>query len=85
MGTWNLGCFLSAILTIFLGDYLGRKKTLMLGLSIWMIGELIQCTSYSFGQLIAGRFIAGFGEFSPSFPSMRPNFIMHPSHAENVH
>lgn len=63
MGTWNLGCFASAILTIFIGDYLGRRKTLMLGLTLWVIGEVVQCSSYSFGQFIAGRFIAGFGEY----------------------
>ncbi|KAF2634376.1 hypothetical protein P280DRAFT_502504 [Massarina eburnea CBS 473.64] len=61
VGTWNLGCFVSALLTIFLGDYLGRKKTLMMGLTFWVIGEIVQCSSYSFGQFIAGRFIAGFG------------------------
>ncbi|OAG11765.1 uncharacterized protein CC84DRAFT_50769 [Paraphaeosphaeria sporulosa] len=61
VGTWNLGCFVSAILTIFLGDYLGRKKTLMIGLVFWVIGEIIQSSSYSFGQFIAGRAIAGFG------------------------
>ncbi|KAJ4350396.1 uncharacterized protein N0V89_009017 [Didymosphaeria variabile] len=61
VGTWNLGCFVSAILTIFIGDYLGRKKTLMLGLTFWVIGEIIQSSSYSFGQFIAGRAIAGFG------------------------
>ena len=58
---WNLGCFVSAILTIFLGDYLGRKKTLYMGLAFWVIGEIIQSSSYSFGQFIAGRAIAGFG------------------------
>ncbi|ORY08357.1 and other transporter-domain-containing protein [Clohesyomyces aquaticus] len=61
VGTWNLGCFASAILTIFVGDVLGRRRTLMLGLVLWMIGEIIQCSSYSFAQLLAGRFIAGFG------------------------
>ena len=34
---------------------------MMLGLAIMAIGKLIQCTSFSLGQLIAGRFIAGFG------------------------
>ncbi|KAJ4299118.1 hypothetical protein N0V90_004362 [Kalmusia sp. IMI 367209] len=61
VGVWNLGCFVSAILTIFLGDYLGRRKTLMIGLTFWVIGEIIQSSSYSFGQFIAGRAIAGFG------------------------
>ncbi|KAF2439462.1 hypothetical protein P171DRAFT_501606 [Karstenula rhodostoma CBS 690.94] len=61
VGTWNLGCFVSAILTIFVGDILGRKKTLMMGLTFWVTGEIIQSSSYSFGQFIAGRAIAGFG------------------------
>ncbi|PVH93193.1 general substrate transporter, partial [Periconia macrospinosa] len=60
-GTWNLGCFVSAVLTIFLGDYLGRKKTMMLGLIVWVIGELVQCTCHEFAPFVAGRFIAGFG------------------------
>jgi hypothetical protein len=68
VGTWNLGCFASAILTIFIGDYLGRRKTLMLGLSFWVAGEIIQCSSFSFGQFIAGRAVAGFGMHpSPSY------------------
>jgi MFS family permease len=67
VGTWNLGCFVSAILTIFVGDYLGRKKTLMLGLTFWVIGEIVQASSYSFGQFVAGRAIAGFGNILPPF------------------
>ncbi|KAF2267767.1 hypothetical protein CC78DRAFT_591201 [Lojkania enalia] len=61
VGTWNLGCFASAIIAVFIGDTIGRRKQLILGLSIWIIGEIIQSSSYSFGQFIAGRFIAGFG------------------------
>lgn len=33
----------------------------MLGLAIMAIGKVIQASSYSYGQLVAGRFIAGFG------------------------
>ncbi|KAF1837667.1 hypothetical protein BDW02DRAFT_107253 [Decorospora gaudefroyi] len=61
VGTWNLGCIVSAILTIFVGDLLGRRRTLILGLTFWIIGEIIQTSSYSFPQFIAGRAIAGFG------------------------
>ncbi|KAI9694374.1 MAG: hypothetical protein M1820_008974 [Bogoriella megaspora] len=61
VASWNIGCFVSALLTIFLSDILGRKRTIMLGISILIIGEIIQCSSYSIGQLIAGRVIAGFG------------------------
>ena len=59
--TWNIGCFVSAIIAIFLGGILGRKQTIILGLVLMAIGKIIQCSSYSFGQLVAGRFIAGFG------------------------
>lgn len=61
VATWNIGCFVSAIITIFLGDVLGRKKTLLLGIILMSVGKIIQCSSYSYGQYIAGRFIAGFG------------------------
>lgn len=61
VAAWNIGCFVSAMVTIFWGDILGRKKTIFVGLTFFMIGEIIQASSYSFGQFIAGRVIAGFG------------------------
>ncbi|KAK5121663.1 hypothetical protein LTR85_004835 [Meristemomyces frigidus] len=61
VAAWNIGCFLSAMLTIFWGDLIGRKKTIFVGLTFLIIGEIIQASSYSFGQFIAGRVIAGFG------------------------
>ncbi|KNG50861.1 high affinity glucose transporter [Stemphylium lycopersici] len=61
VGTWHLGCIVSAIATIFIGDLLGRRRTLILGLTFWVIGEIIQTSSYSFPQFIVGRAIAGFG------------------------
>jgi len=62
VGTWHLGCIVSAIATIFVGDLLGRRRTLILGLTFWVIGEIIQTSSYSFPQFIVGRAIAGFGK-----------------------
>lgn len=43
----------------------------MLGLFIMACGKIIQCSSYSFGQYLAGRFIAGFGNgyLSPAMSS----------------
>ena len=59
--SWNAGCIVSAIATIWLGGILGRRKTILAGLSFLIIGEIIQATSYSLGQLITGRVIAGIG------------------------
>ncbi|KAK0347951.1 hypothetical protein LTR91_005831 [Friedmanniomyces endolithicus] len=61
VAAWNIGCFISAMLTIFWGDVIGRKKTIFLGTTFLMIGEIIQATSFSYGQFVAGRVIAGFG------------------------
>ena len=65
VGSWNLGCLVSAILCILVSDSLGRRRTLLLGITIWTIGEIIQTSSYSFAQFIVGRGIAGFGMYSP--------------------
>lgn len=61
VGAWNLGCIISAILAIFIGDLLGRRRTLILGLSLWIVGEIIQTASDSFPQFVVGRAVAGFG------------------------
>jgi len=62
VGTWNLGCVVSAILAVFISDSLGRRRTLLLGITLWAMGEIIQTSSYSFAQLIVGRAVAGFGK-----------------------
>jgi MFS family permease len=61
VGTWNLGCVVSAVLAIFISDSLGRRRTLLLGITLWTVGEIIQVSSYSFAQFVVGRAIAGFG------------------------
>lgn len=61
VGIWNLGCFFSAILTIMIGDKLGRKKTMLMGLTFLAIGEIIQAASFSWPQFLVGRAIAGWG------------------------
>jgi MFS family permease len=51
---------------------LGRKKTIFIGSCIMVVGAAIQASSFSLGQLIASRFITGFGNGkSNSNPSRR--------------
>ena len=59
VGSYNLGCFVGAIATIWLGDLLGRRKTIFLGSSIMVVGATLQCTSFSLAQLIVGRIVTG--------------------------
>ncbi|KAL4891213.1 general substrate transporter [Aspergillus ambiguus] len=58
---YNLGCFAGAFSTIWLGDILGRPRTILLGSTIIAIGGLIQAASYSVAQIMVGRIIAGCG------------------------
>ncbi|KAK9779846.1 putative General substrate transporter [Seiridium cardinale] len=61
VGGYTLGCFFGAVATIWLGNILGRKRTIFIGSSIMIVGAAIQCSSFSLGQLIAARLITGFG------------------------
>ncbi|KAF2183850.1 general substrate transporter [Zopfia rhizophila CBS 207.26] len=61
VGGYTLGCFFGAVATIWLGNMLGRKRTIMAGSSIMVIGAIIQASSFHLGQLIPGRLITGFG------------------------
>lgn len=61
VGGYTLGCFFGAVATIWLGNLLGRKRTIFVGSTIMIIGAVIQCSSYSLGQLIASRLLTGFG------------------------
>ena len=61
VAAYNLGCFCGAILTIWIGNLLGRRKAIFVGSSIMVVGAILQCSSYSLGQFVAGRFVTGFG------------------------
>lgn len=61
VGGYTLGCFFGAVATIWLGNMLGRKRTIMVGSAIMVVGAAIQASSFSLGQLIAARLLTGFG------------------------
>lgn len=54
ISSYNLGCFCGAVITIFLGDVLGRRRMIFLGSSIMIIGAILQSSSFSIAQLIVG-------------------------------
>ncbi|KAK0291361.1 hypothetical protein LTS00_008361 [Friedmanniomyces endolithicus] len=68
VGAYTLGCFFGAVATIWLGNFLGRKRTIMVGSTIMIVGAAIQCSSFSLGQLIAARLLTGFGNVIPGLP-----------------
>ena len=41
VASYNAGCFVGAVITIFIGDILGRRKMIFLGSSIMIIGAIL--------------------------------------------
>ncbi|EYE94652.1 sugar porter family MFS transporter [Aspergillus ruber CBS 135680] len=58
---YDVGCFFGAIGAMWLGERLGRKKSILTGTSIMTIGAILQIASYSVPQMIVGRVVAGIG------------------------
>lgn len=52
---YNIGCWAGALLTVFIGEALGRKRTIIVGATILARGTVIQCSSYELVQLMAGK------------------------------
>ncbi|KAI0145022.1 sugar transporter family protein [Pestalotiopsis sp. NC0098] len=61
VAAYNLGCFLGALITIFIGNPLGRKRMIMLGTSIMVVGAILQASATTLPHLIVGRIITGLG------------------------
>ncbi|KAE8333661.1 general substrate transporter [Aspergillus sergii] len=57
----QLGALLGALSCTYLGDRLGRRKTLFFAAAIVVIGELLQTSAYSITQFTVGRVILGIG------------------------
>ena len=58
---YEIGCMFSALSTIYLGDKLGRLKTIFLGAVIMMVGGALQACSYTLAHLIVARIVTGVG------------------------
>ncbi|KAM5519537.1 hypothetical protein FOXYSP1_17961 [Fusarium oxysporum f. sp. phaseoli] len=58
---YEVGCAIGALSCAFLGDILGRRRTIFIAGCIVIVGVAIQSSSFSLGQLIASRVITGLG------------------------
>lgn len=62
---YEIGCLFGAIFILSFGDYLGRRKAIMMGGSIMILGVIVQVTaernSTPLAQFIIGRTITGVG------------------------
>ncbi|OTA63657.1 general substrate transporter [Hypoxylon sp. EC38] len=58
---FSLGAFFGCLASFLLGDRLGRKKSLYVGLVVNVIGVVLQIAAYHLPQMIVGRVLNGFG------------------------
>lgn len=58
---YNIGCLGGCTVAALWGNRLGRKRTVIWGCSIMVIGAIIQASTYGAAQLIVGRLISGLG------------------------
>lgn len=61
VASYNLGCFIGAIITIFIGNPLGRRRTIMIGCFTMATGALLQSTAFELPHFIVGRIVTGIG------------------------
>lgn len=53
------GSWLASLASGYITDILGRKKAIMIGAVIWVIGSIIVSASQNIAMLIVGRIING--------------------------
>ena len=58
---YDIGCFFGAVIAVWMGEVLGRRKSVLVGTTIMSVGAILQITSYSTAQMIVGRIVAGIG------------------------
>lgn len=58
---YEIGCLFGALFIVAYGDTIGRRKAVVLGATIMIIGAIIQASSYGLAQLIVGRIVTGIG------------------------
>lgn len=58
---FDVGSFFGAILAFLIGGILGRKRALLLGTTIMIVGVCLQTAASSIAVMIAGRIVTGLG------------------------
>ncbi|PQE08091.1 putative sugar transporter protein [Rutstroemia sp. NJR-2017a BVV2] len=58
---YEIGCFFGSIFCFLFGEWLGRRKCIMIGCVVLSIGAALQASANTIPQLIVGRIVAGLG------------------------
>ncbi|KAF9482501.1 general substrate transporter [Pholiota conissans] len=58
---YEVGCLTGALSNLWIGDRLGRRRTIVLGGIVMIIGAILQFTSFGYSQILIARYITGLG------------------------
>ncbi|KAG7087306.1 hypothetical protein E1B28_013284 [Marasmius oreades] len=58
---YELGCLAGALSCLWVGDRLGRRRTMVAGAVIMIIGAILQTTSFGYAHMLVGRVVTGIG------------------------
>lgn len=58
---YDIGCAVGCLLSFVVGHKVGRKKMIIAGGTIMVIGTIILASSYTRAQFLVGRVVTGFG------------------------
>ncbi|RDW78854.1 uncharacterized protein DSM5745_05706 [Aspergillus mulundensis] len=61
VSSFTLGCAAGSVFCSFVGDRLGRRKTIVVGSILTLLGGALSCSSSQLPQLFTGRVITGMG------------------------
>lgn len=67
---YTIGALFGSLACTWIGNRLGRRRTIFLGACICFIGQTLECTAYSLAHLVVGRVVlgAGVGVLSATVP-----------------
>ncbi|EAW24588.1 sugar porter family MFS transporter [Aspergillus fischeri NRRL 181] len=61
VSSYVLGCVIGAFMSMFLGDRLGRRKSIGLACALLTVGGVLQATAFTLLHMIVGRIVSGIG------------------------
>ncbi|KAI0069118.1 general substrate transporter [Artomyces pyxidatus] len=61
VAVYEIGCLLGALSNLWIGDRLGRRKTIAIGGVIMIVGAILQATSFGYAQMVVARIVTGLG------------------------
>lgn len=58
---YEIGCLMGALGMVAYGDVLGRRRSILVGASIMIVGAILQTASVGLAMMIVGRIVTGIG------------------------